>query len=129
MVDSLNAEQISSLNQYDSDQRMKYSLKQIIEHQQVWILTDQHGCVMLNTEDDDCVPVWPHQELAQAWATGEWADCQAQAIPLHQWRSRWTPGLSDDQLSVVVFPNDKEEGVVLFPDEFDFELNKQQKAR
>ncbi len=24
---------------------------------EVWILTDEHGCVMLNTEDEDCVPV------------------------------------------------------------------------
>ncbi|MCG3728274.1 DUF2750 domain-containing protein [Vibrio cincinnatiensis] len=129
MAESLNAEQISALNHYDSEQRMKYAVKHIVIHQQVWILKDQHGCVMLNTEDEDCVPVWPHQELAQAWATGEWADCEAQAIPLNQWRSRWTPGLADDELSVVVFPNDREEGVVLFPDEFDIELDKQKSAR
>lgn len=129
MADSLNAEQIAVLNQYDSEQRMKYTIKHIVVYQQVWILKDQHGCVMLNTEDEECVPVWPHQELAQAWATGEWTDCEAQAIPLNQWRSRWTPGLTDDDLSIVVFPNDREEGVVLFPDEFDFELSKQKSVR
>ncbi|MDW2019966.1 DUF2750 domain-containing protein, partial [Vibrio sp. 704] len=30
---------------------------------------------------------------------------------------------------VVVFPNQNEEGVVLFPDEFDFELRKQASRR
>ena len=97
----------------------------MVQERQIWILTDEHGCVMLNTEDEDCVPVWPHQELAEQWATGEWENCKAEAISLNKWHSRWTYGLEDDELAVVVFPNQNEEGVVLFPDEFDFELKKQ----
>ncbi|EEX37012.1 hypothetical protein VIB_001121 [Vibrio metschnikovii CIP 69.14] len=129
MSNSLSAEQIAAVNQYDSEQRLTYCIKHIVANQQVWILKDQDGCVMLNTEDEECVPVWPHRELAEAWATGEWAECEAQSIPLNQWRSRWTPGLADDDLSVVVCPNENEEGVVLFPDEFDRELNKQKSAQ
>ncbi|MEZ8385642.1 DUF2750 domain-containing protein, partial [Vibrio splendidus] len=33
------------------------------------------------------------------------------------------------ELAVVVFPNEQEEGVILFPDEFDFELKKQAAKR
>ncbi len=112
------------INQYDQEQRFNYCLKEIVANQQVWILKDEHGCVMLNTEEEECVPVWPHREFAQAWATGEWAECEPESIGLNKWFSRWTQGLEQDDLSVVVFPNDNEEGVILFPDEFDFELKK-----
>lgn len=127
MSDKLSAQELSAqemmqINGYDAEQRLAYCIKEIVQNRTVWILTDEHGCVMLNSEDEDCVPVWPSEAFAQSWATGEWKECKAEAIPLSKWHSRWTLGLADDELSVVVFPDDNEEGVVLYPDEFDFEL-------
>ncbi len=120
----LEANQITTIMGYDADQRFKYLLKEVVANNTIWILTDTDGCVMLNTEDEDCVPVWPNQEFAQAWATGEWADCKAEEITLAKWHSHWTQGLEDDELAIVIFPNDNEEGLVVFPDELDFELKR-----
>ena len=47
-------------------------------------------------------------------------------IALKVWQSRWTPGLEDDQLAVVIFPKTNEDGLVITPDELDFELSQQQ---
>ncbi|MCL9774445.1 DUF2750 domain-containing protein [Vibrio methylphosphonaticus] len=127
---ALEQNQIEEIARYDEEKRLKYSVKTMVQERQIWILTDEHGCVMLNSEEEDCVPVWPNEEFALQWATGEWSECKAESISLNKWHSRWTMGLEDDELAVVVFPNQNEEGVVLFPDEFDFELKKQaSKAR
>lgn len=120
----LSSEEIKKIQQLDANERLSYTCKTILAHQQVWILTDQHGCMMLNTEDEDCVPIWPNQEFAELWITGDWQACKAEMIPLAKWLSRWTQGLMDDDLSLVIFPNEQEEGIVLFPDEFEDELNK-----
>lgn len=129
MSEQLTQEQMDTINRYNEEQRLKYCVKEIVANRKVWILKDEHGCVMLNTEDDDCVPVWPNEEFALQWANGDWEDCEPEAISLNKWHSRWTSGLEDDELSIVVFPNQNEEGVVLFPDEFDFELRKQASRR
>ncbi len=121
---SLTNEQLETVNKMRPDERFNYCIKEIAKQRKVWILTDEHGCVMLNTEDEDCVPVWPHQEFAEQWATGDWEHCKAEPISTAKWFSRWTYGLEEDELSVVVFPNDNEEGVVLYPDEFEVELKK-----
>ncbi len=125
MSEQLNQEQLSTINLYDSEKRLKYCLKEVVSNRELWILTDEHGCVMLNTEEEDCVPVWPNKEFALMWVNGDWDQCKPEAISLNKWHSRWTLGLSDDELSVVVFPNESQEGIILFPDEFDFELKKQ----
>ncbi|MBD1556981.1 DUF2750 domain-containing protein [Vibrio sp. S9_S30] len=125
MSKQLNQEQIDTINRYDTEKRLTYCVKEVVENREIWILTDEHGCVMLNAEEEDCVPVWPNKEFAQAWANGDWEACQPESVSLNKWHSRWTRGLADDELSVVVFPNENEEGVILFPDEFDFELKKQ----
>jgi len=128
----LTDEMLNTIENYDDEKRFSYLLKQIVTNQEVWLLTDEHGCMMLNTEDEDCVPVWPNQEFAQRWATGEWQDCNATAVSLSTWYSRWSLGLADDELSVVAFPiqsNQANQGIVLYPDEFESALRKESKKQ
>lgn len=108
----------------NAENRLEYLIQQVIEHKEIWILTDEHGCVMLNTEDEDCIPVWPQEVFAEAWATQEWSHCKAEAISLKKWLSHWTPGLTDDELGIVIFPDDNQEGLILFPDELESMLQK-----
>jgi hypothetical protein len=129
MSEQLSQSLVEEIQSYDDEKRAKYFFKEVVLNNKIWILTDEHGCVMLNTEEDDCVPVWPNEAFAQVWATDEWKNCQAESISLNKWFSRWSHGLADDQLAVVVFPNQAEQGLVFFPDEIEFELKKQQKKR
>jgi len=107
------------------DKRYVFLLKEVAKSKEIWILTDEDGCVMLNSDDEDYVPVWPSQEFAQYWATGDWAECVPLAIPLKDWLSRWTNGLEGDEVSIAAFPNPDEEGLILLPDMFDEDLRKE----
>ncbi|OBU43995.1 hypothetical protein AYY27_05265 [Photobacterium damselae] len=127
MTTPLDDAKIAEIQAFDAEKRYKYLVKEVVANREIWILIDEHGCVMLNTEDEDCVPVWPNKEFAEAWATGDWAECKAESISLNKWHSRWTHGLEDDELAVVIFPNQDEDGLVVFPDELDFELKQQVK--
>lgn len=115
------------IQQLSPEKRYDYLVKHVLETQKVWILTDEHGCVMLNTEDEDCVPVWPSEGFAKDWATGDWQECKPLAIELKTWLQRWTEGLAGDEVDIVVFPNPGEDGLVISPDEFDQAL--QQKTK
>ncbi|WP_087016960.1 DUF2750 domain-containing protein [Thaumasiovibrio subtropicus] len=126
---TIDQQTIDNVSQLDAEKRYQYLLDEVATHRQLWILVDEHGSVMLNTEDEDCVPVWPHQAFAEAWATGDWADCKAESISLNKWLSRWTNGLLDDELALVVFPVTEEDGLVLYPDEFDLDLQKANKRK
>ena len=64
---------MNEILQMPADKRHAYLLTQVTLNKQIWILTDEHGCVMLNSDDEDCVPVWPAQEFADYWATGYWS--------------------------------------------------------
>jgi hypothetical protein len=122
MTDSSASKLLADVAQYSPEQRLDYLVKEIVKHQKVWILTDDDGCVMLNTDDEDCAPVWPSEAFAQGWATGEWADCKAIAIDLKTWRTRWTYGLEGDNVAIAVFPGEDEQGLVISAQEFDYEL-------
>ena len=125
----LDKQQIQKIQAYNAQSRSNYFMKEVLKNKQVWLLVDEHGCVMLNTEEEDCVPVWPNKEFAETWATEEWSHCTAEAISLAKWQSRWTPGLEEDELAIVVFPDQNNEGLVLFPDELEFELQQAKKPK
>ena len=127
MSAQLDAQQIKTIQQYSAQKRYNYLIKEVLKNKQIWLLVDEHGCVMLNSEEEDCVPVWPNKEFAQAWATDEWSHCTAEAISLEKWHNRWTHGLEEDELAIVVFPDQNGEGLIFFPDEFDFELQQAKK--
>lgn len=113
-MSQIQTEQLVKMN---AEERWRYLSNQVKQNQQIWILTDQHGAVMLTTEDDDCLPVWPNEELAMLWATEEWQHCTALAISAKDWNKKWVPGLTDDELSVAVFPVVDDLGAIAFPNE------------
>lgn len=113
---------ISSLLQKNADNRLAYLLEQAKEQQQVWILTDDTGAVMFQSEEEDCIPVWPSKEVARLWCNGDWQDCRPHAIDLSTWSERWTPGLEDDEVNILAFPNEQDEGIILLPWEFQEKL-------
>ncbi|RDV24458.1 DUF2750 domain-containing protein [Alteromonas aestuariivivens] len=104
--------------------RAQQTVEMIASGAQIWILTDNDGCVMLTSEDEDGVPVWPDEALARLWATDDWADCQPMAISLDKWMSKWTPGLMQDALVIMVCPVPGEEGEVMAPEDFAAALQK-----
>jgi len=126
-MSQLTPEKIKEVLKLDHQARFQYLCKEVNQRQEIWLLVDEHGCVMLNTEDEDCVPVWPNKEFAEDWATEEWSHCKAEAIDLDKWYQRWTLGLEEDELSVVVFPDKQLNGAIFFPDEFEHQLKKKPK--
>lgn len=115
---------VDAILKMNEEQLFSHFVTEAVTQQKIWILTDHYGCVMLNTEDEDCVPVWPDQSLAEAWATDEWSECKAEAIPLKKWHSHWTPGLEEDGFAVVVCPVEGQDGIVIYADDLDKSLTK-----
>lgn len=102
--------------------RYDYLVTEVKEHKQIWTLQDTDGCVMLTTDDEDCIPMWPTEESASDWACDDWKDCTPLAIPLNEWLERWVIGMQDDDLYVAVFPVEGDLGVVVAPYELEQRL-------
>lgn len=113
----LSAAELARITALDAEQRYDYFIQAVADLQQIWILTDDEGFVLVSAEDERCIPVWPHAELAKQWIEGEWENCQAQAVDLDTWLNKWTEGLNGDELSIAVLPDADGPGVVVAPDE------------
>ncbi|CAM3862055.1 DUF2750 domain-containing protein [Rheinheimera salexigens] len=113
----LSADELKRINALDAEQRYSYFVQAVADLEKIWILTDDDGFVLVTAEDERCIPVWPHEELAELWIEGEWSHCIAQAIDVDTWFDKWTSGLNGDELGIAVLPDADGPGVVVLPDE------------
>ena len=114
----LTADDLNKLSLLDAEQRYDYFIQAVADLEKIWILVDEEGFVLVDADDERCIPVWPHAELAEQWISGDWAQCQAQAVDIATWLDKWTSGLDGDELAIAVFPHAAEPGVVIGPEEF-----------
>jgi len=96
-----------------AEQRFNYLLNQAKENQQLWILADDVGAVMFSSENEDCIAVWADEATTKLWCTEDWAHCQPLAVSLDKWLSTWLPGLEEDEVSILVMPDENDEGLVI----------------
>ncbi|MBO1518485.1 DUF2750 domain-containing protein [Oceanisphaera pacifica] len=120
----------AAVEKMQDNERYNHFVNKVVEHQEMWILTDEHGCMMLTTEEDeDCIPMWPHADYAKTWAVEDWAECQPEAISMKTWQSRWLPGMEEDELLVAVFPVTDAAGALVEPGELQDAFKRKQSGR
>jgi len=115
MAYKLTAEQREKIQNLDADKRYDHFIDKVSKWEEIWSLRDDEGFVLVSTDDEECMPVWPHPDYAAEWATGGWADCEPFKVDIESWLDRWLPGMEEDGISVAVFPNMEESGVVESP--------------
>lgn len=117
-----SAKKLAKITAMTPEARYDHMVEEIKANKVIWTLQDNDGCVMLTTEDEDCIPMWPSEEAAALWAVDDWQDCEPLAIELGEWQERWVSGMEDDELFVAVFPVQDDLGVVVAPFELDQRL-------
>lgn len=104
-------ERVQLLVAPDSE-RLAYFVEHAKATELVWSLSDKEGFIMLETDDGDCVMVWPDEAFAAQWATEDWEDCEPVSVSLNTFKTEWLPNLMADNVTVAVFPNIEDEGML-----------------
>ncbi|KZY59820.1 hypothetical protein A3742_11800 [Oleiphilus sp. HI0071] len=102
----MSQENPQELYDLDCESRYEYSLIQIVEEREVWILINQNEeFLKIYSEDEEFeyLPVWPSESLAVFYAQGE-TDLEAKCLSLPKFLKDWVPGLTKDKLEIGVFP-------------------------
>ncbi len=130
MTYTLSDSEFNTVSLLSPEGRYDYFVEKVIAGGEVWSLESDEGwVVMTSDEGEECLPVWPHQDFAAEWASGEWADCKPAAVALRDWIERWTPGMTKDGTLLAVFPDDNSEGTIVTPTELLQSLEAQRTTR
>lgn len=98
----------------NAEYRYDHFVMKVARSGELWALKDENGLLFLSADEGEhCLPVWPHAEYAKTWATGDFANYEPQSITLAIWLERWIDGLTQDNISVAVFPIQDQENLIV----------------
>ncbi|MBU6954581.1 MULTISPECIES: DUF2750 domain-containing protein [unclassified Hahella] len=103
----MNQDQIEQILQLTCDERYDYSLMNMVDSKEVWILiNDDNQFLKLFSEEEDFeyLPIWPAEEFAREYANDLGEKLTPKSIALPHFLNKWIPGLQQDGLHVNVFP-------------------------
>lgn len=123
----ITSNEFVSISKLQPEDRFEYALQKIVENGELWGLYGNNGWLLLQAEDDACLPIWPSEAFAQAWEKNEFPDCKPKSIKLDIWLSQWLPGMQNNGTLVLVFPlSEDEEGIMLNAQEVTDSFTEQQ---
>jgi hypothetical protein len=99
----------------DAEQRYQQFIEQIADKDELFVLSDGESFALLNSDGEECLPLWADAESAQQWSNDP--ALVPRAITMEVWFERWVPGLTSDNIQVAVNPGESGDAVVLSAEE------------
>lgn len=102
----MSQDSLQEIYEMDSESRYDFTLSYVVEEREIWILINQENQFLKIFSEDEAfeyLPIWPSEQLAEAYAQGE-TDLEAMSISLPEFLNKWVPGLEKDQLELGVLP-------------------------
>ena len=114
----LDMDAITELFEANNDQRVQSFAEIMSDEKELWGLCDDSGWLMMEQDSQLLLPLWPLEEIAQAWAQEQGMTYTPTKVTWETWRTEWVPGLLKNNTKVVVCPNLSETHLSLDADEF-----------
>ena len=94
-----------------AEKRLAYFYSMVATDEQVWLLEDKHGDLLVSEGDEEfefLVPVWPSRSFAEMEAANIKKPCKAFNLPLSQFLNDLLVDIEEDGGAAAIFPNQKD---------------------
>lgn len=119
-ITQAHREQITSLS---APERFFHFIDKVVEHEALWTLKKVDELLLFSDDEERMIiPVWPHPDYAQVFATDDWKNAPAVRIDLESFLKRTLPSCIEDDVYFLVFPTSAEEGAVSSAEDIKAEL-------
>ncbi len=113
----MSAAELEQALNLPAEQRFDYFVEQVIVNAEMWSLADGEEWMVLNADGEEYLPVWPHPDMAAAWAGDAHQGSVPKSIALSVWLERWAPGMQADGILLAICPGENPDGVVMTAEE------------
>ncbi|WP_199611165.1 DUF2750 domain-containing protein [Flocculibacter collagenilyticus] len=114
----LTDKQVEVINNMSDETRYEYIVSQAKQHQKIWTLSDEKGCLLINTGEEQCLAIFSHKQLATTWAAIDHPECTPLEIELSAFLNAWVVGMENDGFQLAIQPNVAGESLIATPSEF-----------
>ena len=114
VTESLSESMIKQASYLSAEERSELLIMYCENAGEIWMLQGEQGFIMMETDTDLSLPVWPHKDFAVNWQNEHGVVAQPQVVDIDTFVSTWAPGLEANNTTIVAFPfAGKDENMIL----------------
>lgn len=119
----MNQKQFGNVIQLSPHDRYIHFISKVADWEELWSLRNSDGFVIFGDPlENECIPVWPHPDYANALIKDSWSDCYPERIDMYKFLEKWIPGMIEDKRMIAVFPTLDENGIIVNPERLNGDL-------
>ncbi len=100
----LTQKELQAVSSADGRHRYEYFIHRVCDAKALWGLYNDGWASVAGEEGEQLIPLWPHHDFAQAFATGNWTGFEPRKIALDEFLDAWIPGMLSKGINPAVFP-------------------------
>lgn len=99
------------------EERLAHVLDSMMKNKSVIGLMGDSGWILMTSNGETYLPIWPNETLAMAWGEVESPNAKPKEIEKDEWLEAWLPGMAKNGTLVLVCPLLDEQDHTLLPAE------------
>lgn len=120
----INVKEIDTVVQQSKEVQFKYSIKRIADFEEIWVIADDSGIIMLKSSTNSFVlPVWPFKEFAELFCVNEYKSCYPESISIYDFMENELLELKERSYELSILPVHGKSSIVVSSEIFEKELN------
>lgn len=97
--------EMETVLQQDSRVQFEYFIKRVADFEEIWIISDTNGMVLLEAEKNKFVlPVWPFKEYADLYRKEGNQECKLEAVSIYDFLEEELVSLSENGYDLAIMP-------------------------
>lgn len=110
----ISNQEITSMISQTAKVRFEYTVKRIVDFENVWVIEDEKGLMLLNDNNGNLIfPIWPFEEFAKIFCVGDYSTCTVSSIEIHEFLEDYIPKFELSNYKLSVFPLNTGKGMVV----------------
>lgn len=104
VTESLTESIINQASYLSAEERLDLLVMYCENASEIWMLQGENGFIMMESEEELTLPVWPHRDFALHWQKEHDVAAETVSVSLADFIALWAPGLDNNQTTIVAFP-------------------------
>lgn len=104
VTESLTESIINQASYLSAEERLELLVMYCENASEIWMLQGENGFIMMESEEELTLPVWPHRDFALHWQKEHDVTAETVSVSLADFIALWAPGLDNNQTTIVAFP-------------------------
>ena len=121
----MNQKKLSGVAALSDTERAEYFVRKVADFEELWGGFEKGWLQLEDKDNKKIIPFWPEEIFVQNYINENKVNASPRRIEISHFLEKWIPGMTKDDVKVLIFPIKESQGVLVTPNELADQLKEE----